>query len=78
MRSADNEGKARKRRAPATHKMAGDCEGVSRAPGLKDPKWFIPGLRDERKSTGSGDGGVRNDAVDGDQTDGPVRSHSIV
>ncbi len=34
--SADNEGKARKRRAPATHKMAGDCEGVSRAPGSKD------------------------------------------
>ena len=36
MRSAEHEGKARKRRAPATTKMAGDCEGVSRVPGSKD------------------------------------------
>ena len=51
-------GGARKRRAPATHKMAGDCDGASRVPGSKDPKWFIPGPRDERKSTGSGGASV--------------------
>jgi hypothetical protein len=44
-----SKGKARKRRAPATHKMAGDCDGASRVPSSKDPKWFIPGPRDERR-----------------------------
>ena len=37
VRSADNEGGARKRRAPATTKMAGDCEGASRVPTSKHP-----------------------------------------